>query len=547
MLTELRLKNFKAFGAEMQTVPMSKITLIYGPNSGGKSSIIQSLLLLKQSVEHFDSLPSGPEFRSIRELTPKGDYVDLGSFPTLVHRHDTTRELELAMSFDQRRPYRGQSRTFGIMMTFTDSDDPARSDSSFLSRIKYYVARKGNLKSYFDDYGVRSAVPSMARRGGAYDVGDIPELDYEIELRQPFRRRERSSHGEWRMNSVKIHENAIGNYKRSHYEPLNAERIRAGFEFRRGQSFFPSPHVHNSPQSTGSQDPRQRVLEAPSRVLNVANNLSSSENSPVGLGTSTGALRMELVRAISDAMRAYPIVNDGLDILDRIIYLGPLRSPPRRSYSVSGGSRASTGIHGQFVPNILYRDEATLQKVNRWFRELELDYQLAVPRLSSQVELIGEQASITLMDRRKTEVTLVDVGFGINQVLPVIIEGVGSPPDSIICVEQPEIHLHPRLQAKLADMVVETAQDGKQWIIETHSEMLIRQIQTRIADRKDKLSESDVSVIYVLRGNETSSIKPMELDRYGEFEEDWPDGFFDDASKKIIEMMRLRRIRERAI
>lgn len=198
------------------------------------------------------------------------------------------------------------------------------------------------------------------------------------------------------------------------------------------------------------------------------------------------------------------------------------------------------------MPNILYRDNGTLRSVNRWFDELELDYQLAVPRLSSQVELIGEQASITLLDKRRTEVTLVDVGFGINQVLPVIIEGVAAPPGSIICVEQPEIHLHPRLQAKLADMVVETAQQGKQWIIETHSEMLIRQIQTRIADPRDSLSVEDVSVIYVLRGNESSTTEYMEMDEYGEFIKNWPDGFFDDASKKIIEMMRLRRMQRDA-
>ena len=142
------------------------ITLIYGPNSGGKSSIIQSLLLLKQSVEHFDTLPTGPESRPIRELTPKGDYVDLGSFPTLVHRHDTTRELELAMSFDQRSGISGRNRTFGILMTFTDSGDPTRRDSSFLSRIKYYIARKGNLNAYLEDYGVRNVAPRMARRGG---------------------------------------------------------------------------------------------------------------------------------------------------------------------------------------------------------------------------------------------------------------------------------------------------------------------------------------------------------------------------------------------
>ena len=547
MLTELRLKNFKAFGAEMQKVPMSKITLIYGPNSGGKSSIIQSLMLLKQSIEHYNSLPARSKTSAIRELTPKGDYVDLGSYPTVVHRHDTMREIELAMSFDGRGRPGGRERTYGVHMTFAYAGDPTRGDSSLMSKIKYYIARKGNLESYFDNDGISEVVPEMARRGGVYDVTDDPDLDYEIDLTNPIPPIGDRSFGTWQMSNVRIHWNLVNSSKRTFNIPLNEERIET--TSTRNWGYFPPLLVdHRRSGSRSTHTPTQRRIQAASRVLNLANRLrSNAGNRPIIAGTSERALKAELATAISDDMVNYGIRQDGLGILDRLIYLGPLRSPPERSYIVSGGTRASTGIHGQFMPNILYRDEATLQRVNSWFRELELDYELAVPRLSSKVELIGEQASITLMDKTKTEVTLVDVGFGINQVLPVIIEGVGSPPGSIICVEQPEIHLHPRLQAKLADMVVETAQAGKQWIIETHSEMLIRQIQTRIADPRDKLDESDVSVIYVLRGDASSSVKPLELDRYGEFEEDWPDGFFDDASKKIIEMMRLRRNQERAI
>ena len=547
MLTELRLKNFKAFGAEMQKVPMSKITLIYGPNSGGKSSIIQSLMLLKQSVEHYNSLPTRSRVRSMRELTPKGDFVDLGSFPTVVHRHDTMREIELALSFDGTRSSDRRNQTYGIHMTFAYDGDPYRGDSSFLSRAKYYVARKGNLESYFEDDGTSEVVPEMTRRGGVYVDTDEADLEYEIDLSEPIPPNGDSGFSSWRMSRVRIHWNPTNRSKRTFSIPLYAERIET--DFARDMGYFPPLAVRRRRQGIQStQSPAQGRIQAASRVLNLANRLASHEgSSPEATGTSERALKAEFVNAVCDDMQNYNIRREALGILDRLIYLGPLRSPPERSYIVSGGARASTGTHGQFMPNILYRDEATLQRVNSWFRELELDYELAVSRLSSQVELIGEQAAITLMDKTKTEVTLVDVGFGINQVLPVIIEGVGSPPGSIICVEQPEIHLHPRLQAKLADMVVETAQAGKQWIIETHSEMLIRQIQTRIADPKDELDESDVSVIYVLRGNASSSVKPLELDRYGEFEEDWPDGFFDDASKKIIEMMRLRRIQERAI
>ena len=92
MLTELGLRNFKAFGDTEQKVSLSKITLIYGPNSGGKSSIIHALLMLKQSI-NVESLRSATK----PKLVLRGQYVDLGSFSALIHKHEQNRELEIGI------------------------------------------------------------------------------------------------------------------------------------------------------------------------------------------------------------------------------------------------------------------------------------------------------------------------------------------------------------------------------------------------------------------------------------------------------------------
>ena len=92
MLTGLGLRNFKAFGDEMQEAPMSKITLIYGPNSGGKSSVIQALLLLKQSLRDKYSYKE-------KVLALRGEYTDLGSFQSLMHGHDLDRELGISVKY----------------------------------------------------------------------------------------------------------------------------------------------------------------------------------------------------------------------------------------------------------------------------------------------------------------------------------------------------------------------------------------------------------------------------------------------------------------
>jgi|HubBroStandDraft_6_1064221.scaffolds.fasta_scaffold966186_2 AAA15 family ATPase/GTPase len=84
MLNEVTLENFKPFGTK-QVAKLSNITLIYGPNSGGKSSLIQALILLRQSIEGFEPLSS--------DLITRGEYIDLGSFKSLVHKHEVGREL----------------------------------------------------------------------------------------------------------------------------------------------------------------------------------------------------------------------------------------------------------------------------------------------------------------------------------------------------------------------------------------------------------------------------------------------------------------------
>ena len=154
--------------------------------------------------------------------------------------------------------------------------------------------------------------------------------------------------------------------------------------------------------------------------------------------------------------------------------------------------------------------------MNEWLAKLEIPYTIDVR--SESDEVMGTLRALRLRStmsppgkgkraRQGVVVSPSDVGFGIGQVLPIIIEGLTSRTCSIIRVEQPEIHLHPRLQAQLADFLIETSSASRgtkgaaeaigsnQWIVETHSELLMLRIQRRI--REGTLSHDDVSVIYV--------------------------------------------------
>ena len=474
MLLELGLRNFKAFGDEFQTALFSKINLIYGPNSGGKSSLIQALLMLKQSRKE-DYETSNRADEPTGKLKPRGEYVDLGSFSALIHKHDTQRDMEIALSYTGR----GYSR-----------DRPRK-------RIN---AEKVTAQITF----------SQVR---ASRLSDIVGMKYQI------------SHGGstifdglWESHLDENHRIAI----RKALTIANIE-IPPDLIAISHLGFLPYLYVPGLTPEGG-----------------VNWQQASSQESLVGL---VRELENRLTPELVDLLRSLTSRWSYDSVLDSITYLGPLRSYPERIYTVSSKNRNSTGVRGEFTSELLYSSPESIEKANKWFERFGIPYILAVDKFGD-VALTGEYVSVALVDKHtNTTVTLADVGFGINQLLPVIVEGltpptpryIFEPQNSIICIEQPEIHLHPRLQAEVADLLIETSREdrGKQWIIETHSELLMRRIQRRIEE--GILSPSDVSVIYVAPHEDAGSkIELLRLDEDGDFIDDWPSGFFEEGYNELM-------------
>ena len=138
----------------------------------------------------------------------------------------------------------------------------------------------------------------------------------------------------------------------------------------------------------------------------------------------------------------------------------------------------------------------------------------------------------------KDWVDLPDVGFGISQVLPVLVQCFYAPAGSIILMEQPEIHLHPSAQSALADVMIDVinskengADRNIQLIIETHSEHFLRRLQRRIAE--DSVPRENVSAYFANITKTPATLEPLQIDIGGNIQ-NWPKNFFGDEMGDII-------------
>ena len=168
--------------------------------------------------------------------------------------------------------------------------------------------------------------------------------------------------------------------------------------------------------------------------------------------------------------------------LANLRYIGPLRERPRRMYLSTGETPREVGIAGELGPAVLWSaseaKQFDLSKLSEWCSSMGLAFELKLVRVP------GGNFRILIVDLHTgVEVNLPDVGVGTSQLLPILIQGLIAPPGATFLLEQPEIHLHPKAQADLADFFIEVTKRGVGVIVETHSEHLITRLQRRIAEQ----------------------------------------------------------------
>lgn len=222
------------------------------------------------------------------------------------------------------------------------------------------------------------------------------------------------------------------------------------------------------------------------------------------------------------------------EFLKQSVYLGPMRDYPQRFYNFSGKSTKKVGKSGAGSSDLLFEDSTFLDKVNDTLATFNIGHKVKIVSFQDrETNELSDFYTIRLEDNfSQTNVSLLDVGFGVSQVLPVIVQSLFARNQTIL-IEQPEVHIHPRLQTELGDLFIESTKDfGNCFIVETHSEHLMLRLQRRI--REGKLSPEDISVVYVDRSEDGAVCLQLRLDNEGDFIDHWPDGFFDEDYKEVI-------------
>lgn len=439
MITQLRVKNFKSW-ANTGNLRIAPLTGFFGTNSSGKTSLLQVLLMLKQTTESSDR--SQP-----LRIGDKDSIVDLGTFDDIIHGHALDNSLELSFTWNLKD---------SLIINNPETEDNVL-------------------------YEISSMAFESTIRGIEKPI-NIDHFMYTFDGHR-FGIRQQSSSGKYELET----------------SDYRARRVQ-------GRAWPLSPPV--------------RFYGFPDEAIGYYQN--------TGFLPSFAFELEQLFASIS--------------------YLGPLREYPQRSYLWGRERPLDVGRKGeQAVAALLAARDANLtftyvpkgkrnrknmpieERIGFWLKEMGLIHSFTLTPVASNRRDYEFRIKKT---PKSSEVLITDVGFGVSQVLPVLVLCYYVPENSVIILEQPEIHLHPSVQSVLADVLIEVVKERKvQIIFESHSEHLLHRLRRRIAE--ETLSPDETALYFCSMGETASQIEELQLDDYGNIR-NWPKDFFGDESGDLV-------------
>lgn len=511
MLTNIHVEHYKAF--EGADVPIKPITILLGANSVGKSSIIQLLLALEQTAA-----VEGYSYRSALKIY--GSSVNLGSTENIFRRFDTKNPVILMLSLkneDLLKEFKSMKNSYLEAIQRPVGIFPV---SGFKKMANKKIKNKKDYLSYIR--GVNTSINKNAEKIYKERIKYLTLTDYDL----------------------------------SYDMILNSQDVQLGevFDFLDGLSNLPESNF----------DFRFKVCYADRSKLSIGGfTLSCGDNillsyetkgNKVEIKSSFISLDDEEIEAIrnnfrpsntlftclenvdpwNDNYKEYNIavryilriVNKALSALmlefgtPKINHVSPLRAHPKRYYMLDKAKVSYTldTLDGDAIAEVLKENGILRKKVNKWLGKF---------KLSVDVEEFKEVIHHLKVNQNDLSLDITDVGFGISQVLPIIIQGFMSKNDSLTIIEQPEIHLHPKMQADLADLFIDMIgnNDEKQIIVETHSEYLLKRLRRRISERKISPDQVSICLFHPQTEKMGGVIEHINIEEKGYFA--WPEEYYD--------------------
>jgi predicted ATPase len=579
-LKKLELTNFKAFGEDI-SVEFRPITLIFGQNSSGKSSIIHSLLYMHQLL----MIGEGVTPHNISFTKLGGDSVDLGGYPHYLYQHDSSKTLKLKLSCERQRydarfnSYFAEPSSTEVVLkqtiqfdskTLTNTTNVQLFDQP-LYNVTLNLTRLGAYEAGAVGQGVEAHQFIIAQLYPLFTsiVDDIRER-----LLQDIPEHERPLH----PVALAFHDFAANNHLVFVEQITTLVNTLLGASLAQPDAYDriginnKAQHRDSFPLHSARQIARMysKVLRSESCRQLIFDLLNKSEVIRERISNSyvaqTFDTHMDLFESLNDDVLETTFTDASCaEFLKSLRYIGPLREIPKRFFN-QPVTRSTQLNESAKAWNKLATEERLRNHINEQFVNLKMGYTLQIhasentytfdkKELDTFFETItsidstdsdGIQALISefknkrisppiqlyveLLDKHShTVVSHRDVGIGISQVLPILVQ-CSSESNATICIEQPELHLHPRLQGDLADVFIRTSIGSEQnnsYVIETHSEHIIRRLMRRI--REGKISKDDVSILYVESGLNGSTVTPIRMDDDGDLIDEWPNGFFEES------------------